>query len=204
MAGEENSSLIFLFSPMLCSTWGGGDLSSPIRNPHPLYWKHGILTTGLPGKSQKKLLLHFIDSCEKTATPGMGRNCLPDNENPVFLREVSTPPVMPAESSAFRIKSFRCSSSFVTDSLRPGPEKGNELAGLCENNKRLFFQDSWLRTHCPKCSGGQRSFQVPSSQGSKEQPSGLASTEQSPGVASMHRRCIHGHCHLDSLELLRP
>ena len=115
------------------------------------------------------------------APPGLGSYHLRDNENPVFLREVSTPLVMPAESSAFRIKSCRCSSSFVTDSLMPGPKKGNELAGLCENNKMLFFQNSWLRTHCPECSGVQRSFLFPALRGAKNSSSGLAPLNKAQG-----------------------
>ena len=70
--------------------------------------------------------------------PGIGRYHVRDNENPVFLREVSTTLVMFAESSALRVKSFRCSSSFVTDSLLPGPKKGNELAGYVKTIKCSF------------------------------------------------------------------
>ena len=42
--------LIFAFLAIPCGMW---DLSFPIRDQtlHPLHWKHGVLTTGLSGKS---------------------------------------------------------------------------------------------------------------------------------------------------------
>ena len=69
MAVEENSLLIFLFLSMLCGMLGE-DLSFPSgMEPTPPVLEAWNLNTGLAGKSQKKFLSHFIDSCEKTATP---------------------------------------------------------------------------------------------------------------------------------------
>ena len=118
------------------------------------------------------------------APPGIGRYHLRDNENPVLLREVSTTLVMFVESSALRVKSFRCSSSFVTDSLLPGPKKGNELAG-CVKTIKCSFSGTADQEHtvlsAVECNVPSW---FPALRGAKSSSSGLASTEQSSGVAS--------------------
>ena len=47
----------FFFFAMLPGMW---DFSSQELNPHPLHWKHRVLTTGHPGKSQVIIIFCFI------------------------------------------------------------------------------------------------------------------------------------------------
>ena len=48
--------LLFIFR--LCGATLGVLVSRPGTEPMPLQWKHGILTTGLPGKSEFKYFLN--------------------------------------------------------------------------------------------------------------------------------------------------
>ena len=51
---KDGSALVFFFFFFPTAPWGMWDRNSPIRDwtCAPLYWKYGILTTGLPGKSE--------------------------------------------------------------------------------------------------------------------------------------------------------
>ena len=53
--------VVVVVGVFLATQRGVWDLMFPDQgsNPHPLQWKHGVLTTGLPGKSHKCVLFCF-------------------------------------------------------------------------------------------------------------------------------------------------
>lgn len=88
-------------------------------------------------------------------------------------------------------KTSRCSSSSVTDrnmcSYSLGQRGEINLQAGVENNTILFFQNSWLRTLCPKCSQVKHPSWFPALRGGKNSAAGLASNKQNLGVATMCR-----------------
>ena len=51
--------LFFFFVAVLHST---GNFPNQESNPHPLHWKHGVLTTGSPGKSSPGFIKEGMNS----------------------------------------------------------------------------------------------------------------------------------------------
>lgn len=82
-------------------------------------------------------------------------------------------------------KTSRCSSSSVTDrnmcSYSLGQRGEMNLQAGVENNTILFFQNSWLRTLCPKCSQVKHPSWFPALRGGKNSAAGLASNKQNLG-----------------------
>lgn len=106
-------------------------------------------------------------------------------------------------------KTSRCSSSSVTDrnmcSYSLGQRGEINLQAGVENNTILFFQNSWLRTLCPKCSQVKHPSWFPALRGGKNSAAGLASNKQNLGVATMCRHTASTvSVTLDSLDWLRP